>query len=670
MENIISTISNYIPKIGIVDFIEILIMVFVLYKILVLIKNTKAWIFLKGILILIGFYIFSDILGFHAIKMIFESLFSAILILLIVVFQQELKKILGEIGKKGNILQFKLKKEKQYEKLISDEHIDAIVAAVDDMSKVKTGALILIERDLPLKEYSDTGIKVNADISKQMLIQIFEKNTPLHDGAVIINNDEIESATCYLPLSHNEKINKSLGTRHRAAIGISEVSDCFTIVVSEETGKISTVLNGKLSHGITLEELRKQLEDIQSTKMEIKSRDSIKKNWKIKIFSAIAAFALWVVLINSTDPVIQKTISNVNVSVINENKITDEGMSYQIIDGENIDVTVSGKKSIIDNISQDNISAYADFNDLSITNATEIIANCNVDGVDVTPKQKMMNISIEDTKEVDYDITINQIGTLSSNNYINSIELDKKSIKISGPISKIDVIGNVVANVDITNTEDNSIIETTPIIYDKNGQEMDTSDLTMNIEKLNATIHMYKTKVVPLTISLENKGYNGEIVSYDYDKEEITIAADDLTLDTIDGIFVEIPIDIDSSVKTSDFIKIINLNDFLQKGVYLAEKDNKLSINVSYEQYIEKNIDILPESIEIVGQSRKYTYSILEPITVKIKGLAKDIENIQLTSFVDVSDKKAGTYTVDLQIDSKNVVGTYKATIEIGLIVK
>ena len=199
MDKIITVISNYIPKIGILDFVEILIMIFVLYKILILIKNTRAWIFLKGILMLISFYILSDILGFNAIKIIFQSLFSVVLILLIVVFQQELKKMLGEIGKKGNLLHFKFKKEKQYQKLISDKNINEIVSAVDDMAKVKTGALILIERDLPLKEYSDTGIKVNADISKQMLVQIFEKNTPLHDGAVIINNDKIESATCYLP---------------------------------------------------------------------------------------------------------------------------------------------------------------------------------------------------------------------------------------------------------------------------------------------------------------------------------------------------------------------------------------------------------------------------------------------------------------------------------------
>lgn len=667
MNDVLNFIQDYIPKVSLIDFIEILILIFVLYKILLLIQNTKAWIFLKGVIVLLGVYIISDIVGFHAIKIIFEGLFNVLIILLIVVFQQELKKMLGEIGKKGNQI-FKIKfgkKEKEYEKLLEDKEIDAICSAIKDMSAVKTGALILIERDLPLKEYSDTGIKVDSTITAEMLVQIFEKNTPLHDGAVIINNNRIESATCYLPLSNNEKINKTLGTRHRAAIGITEVTDTIAIVVSEETGKISICRNGRIVHGVTVESVRKQLKEIQTTKIEIKSKDSLKKNWKTKIISCFAALAIWMVLINSVDPTITKTVDNVSVTVLNSNVITDTGMSYQVISGDNISVTLKGKKSVIDNINSNSISAYADISNLSITNATEIITSCSIDNVEVSPNTKMMKISIEDTKEVDYDVDIEKIGTLQSNNYISSIELDKPSIKISGPISKIDIIGSIVAKVNISNVSDGDIVEITPIIYDKNGNEMDLDDLALDTKTLKATIHMYETKTVPLTVSVYNTNEFGEIMSYSYEKDDITVAANEETLTNTNGIFIEIPLNIDESVQTSEFMKVINITDFLPKNLYLAESDNKLNINISYEKYIEKNIEINTSDITFEGKNKKYDYSIDDTINIKIKGREAVISNLIINPTINVADKKPGTYNMDILIDSKYVVGEYKASVTI-----
>ena len=667
MYDCLNIIKNYIPKIGIIDFIEIIILIFVLYKILLLIQNTKAWIFLKGVIFLFAVYIVSDIVGFHVIKIIFQGLFNVLLILLIVVFQQELKKMLGEIGKKGNQI-FKLKigkKEKEYQKLLEDKEIDAICEAANDMAKVKTGALILIERDLPLKEYSDTGIKVDSTITSEMLVQIFEKNTPLHDGAVIINNNRIESATCYLPLSHNDKINKTLGTRHRAAIGITEVTDTIAIVVSEETGKISICKNGQIYHDVSVESLRKQLKDIQKTNIEIKPKDSFKKNWKTKIISCLGALAVWIVLINSVDPTITKTVDDVSVTVVNPNVITDSGMSYQIISGDNISVTLKGKKSIIDDINPNSISAYADISNLSITNATEIVASCPVADVEVTPNTKMMKISIEDTKEVDFDVDIKKTGTLQSNNYISSIELDKPSLKISGPISEIDIIGSVIAEIDISNVSDKDVVPVTPIIYDKNGNIMDTKDLTIDADTINATINMYETKIVPLTVSIYNTNDFGEIISYSYEKDEIVVAANQDILNSTNGIFVEVPLNIDESVQTSDFMKVINLSDFLPKNLYLAETENKLNINISYEKYIERYIEINTDDVTFEGKHKKYSYSLDNPITIKLKGRKDAIENISVSPIVDVTDKKAGTYNLDVSVDSKYVVGTYKASVSI-----
>lgn len=670
MQNFINIIRDFIPKIGIIDLIEIIIMIFAFYKIILLIKDTKAYIFLKGLAMLAFIYLFSDIIGFYAIKTIFEKLFSAIVVLLIILFQQEIKKILGEIGKKGSLFQFRIKKkDDDNNNILTDNEIDSIISSVTEMSSCKTGALILIEKDLPLKQYSDTGILLNANISKQMLVQIFEKNTPLHDGAVIIHDHKIESATCYLPLSSNNNINKSMGTRHRAGIGITENSDCFVIIVSEETGKYSIAQNGQINYNVSEKVLKTKLKEFSSKNESEKTKKDISfsRKWKTKLFAIIAAFIAWLVIISSTDPIVTKTIQDINVTLTNTSVITDEGMSFAVEDGSKVDVTVKGHKSVIENVTKDNITAYADFNNISISNATEIKVNCNINGITAEPNKKMMNISIEDTKEIDYDITIKQTGSLSTDNYINKIELDKTSIKIKGPVSLIDTIDNVIAYVDITNASDNSQISTFPVLYDKYGNEINTDALTISDVYLKATVHMYNTKTVPLTVSIENTGDNGEITSYSYEKDSITIAAEDSILQSINGIFIEVPLNIDSSVLTSEFIKMININDFLQKDVYLAESNNKLGIDIKYEQYIERTAILTEDNIKFENTNKKLDYKLNENIIVAIYGKESDLNDLEINGTIDVENLEKGEYNLDIKIDNKHLVGNYKAKVIVGV---
>lgn len=663
IQEILNAASSYIPRIGIIDVIEILIMCFVLYKLLVTIKHTRAWIFVKGILILLVVYVVIDFAGFNVIKQIFHSLFSVLAILMVVLFQQELKKVIGEIGKKGSFWKAGKKNEKEKYSLLSEEQMAAIVEAAKEMSSVKTGALILIERDIPLKEWSDTGININANINRQMLVQIFEKNTPLHDGAVIINNGVIESATCYLPLSKNEEISKSLGTRHRAGIGISEVTDALVIIVSEETGKISTVLNGKISHGVKPEDLKKTLVEIQKKGIEVKKNFNPAKNLKIKVISAIATVILWTVITNIYDPVITRTISNVPIELQNENAITGQGFSYHVTSKNMTDVEIKGSRSVVDRVQPSQVFAYADLNNLSISNATEIVAWTNIPNVEATAKTKMLNISVEDTKSLDYDINIETEGDLSSDNYINSIVLDTSSVKISGPVTKVDVIGNVVAKFDITNAVEGKKLETDIKVFDKNGEDI-TKELTLSINKVSANIDMYATKKVPITVSAQCKGDNGEITSYTYGTNDITIAADDLLLESTNTIFIEVPITIEENVETSEFVKVINLPDFMPDGVYLADKEKKLNIDIVYEKYAEMNVTIPEDKIELTNCNKHYEYKI-EPLTVKVKGLKGNLEFIELQAEADVDQLEPGTHNVDAVINNKNVVGEYSIKVDI-----
>lgn len=655
-------LKTFIPKIGMTDIIEMLILVFVFYKILKTIKNTRAWVFLQGMMILLFAYTASEMLQLHVIKAIFEGLFGTALVLVIIVFQQEIRKMIAELGSKGKGIFNRTRKKDKYKKRISDEAIEEIIEAVKDMSAVKTGALILIQKDIPLKEYSDTGIYVNADISSQMLVQIFEKNTPLHDGAVVINNGRIESATCYLPLSNSSDISKDLGTRHRAGIGVSEVSDTLVIIVSEETGKISTVKGGQISHGITPEKLREELRAIQNTEIEITPKMDFWKNGKLKFMAAVGTIVLWTVLMNNINPMQSVLIQDVPVTLLNTRAITDEGMSYHVTSGSTVDVEVSGRRSVVDSITKEDLAAYADMSKLSITNAAEIRVNCKISGVTAESKETMMAIAVEDTKELDYDIKVKTVGEVASGNYINAITPEHKSLKIKGPVTMVNVIGDVVAEYDISSAKDGDVLVADIVIYDKNGMVMDTKDLQLGFETVSATVSMYETKTVPLTVSVMGISDDGEITSYTYDKNDIIIAADELTLEATKGIFMEVPVNIDSSVDSSEFVKVVNMADFLPKNVFLAEKENKLAINVSYEKYVEKNVDV---KIEMINKSRKLEYSA-ESLSVRVRGTKEDIDALEVTGIIDVNGLEAGVYPVDVFIDNVNVIpGEYKTNVSI-----
>lgn len=264
-----------------VDVIEILIISFLVYHVLMWIKSTRAWNLFKGIMVILIFVLLAAFFQMSTILWIAENTLSVGLIALVIIFQPELRNALENIGGKnilGNIFVF----NKTVEEKFSNHTIDELVKAVFAMGKVKTGALIVIEDEIVLDEYIRTGIDVDAIVSSQLLINIFEKNTPLHDGAIILRGDRIVSATCYLPLSDSLSLSKELGTRHRAAIGVSEVSDSLTIVVSEETGRVSIAYRGEIFRNLDADGLRGKLQQLQNLNVEkpIKGIELLKRRLK------------------------------------------------------------------------------------------------------------------------------------------------------------------------------------------------------------------------------------------------------------------------------------------------------------------------------------------------------------------------------------------------------
>ena len=271
-------IGLYIPRVHITDIIEVLILTFLIYQIIIWIKNTKAWMLLRGIIVLAGFILLAAIFKMHTILFIARNSLTVMVTAAIVVFQPELRRALEKLGEKqflSSIVPFETNKESSR---FSEDTMDSIIDAAYNMGRVKTGALIVVEQAIHLTEYESTGIKMDCLVSMQVLMNIFEHNTPLHDGAIIIRGDRIVSATCYLPLSDNMGLSKELGTRHRAAVGMSEVSDALIIVVSEENGKVSVAQGGVLDRAVTREELREKLTYIQNRKPE--NKNFLQHIWK------------------------------------------------------------------------------------------------------------------------------------------------------------------------------------------------------------------------------------------------------------------------------------------------------------------------------------------------------------------------------------------------------
>ena len=281
MTVIIETLKSYLsrfylPTIRFNDVLEILLIAALLFLFMVWIQRTRAYSLLKGFLIVLAFLVLAALLNLSTILWITTRLAPYALLALVIIFQPELRKGLEQLGQRRFFSGFfSFGGSHETEQRFSDATLNEIVRATNEMSELRTGALIVIEGNIALTEFINTGITLDSVISSQLLVNIFEKNTPLHDGAVICREDRLVAATCYLPISENISLSKRYGTRHRAGLGISEVSDSFTIIVSEENGRISYAYLGSLVTGISVSDLREKLHLLQQNKLEAQTERRI-----------------------------------------------------------------------------------------------------------------------------------------------------------------------------------------------------------------------------------------------------------------------------------------------------------------------------------------------------------------------------------------------------------
>lgn len=280
-----STLQKYLSifsfrSIGLNDLVDVIIISFIVYQVLCWVQLTRAWTLFKGIVLLLLVALIASFFHLNTIYYLLSRSFGVGVMAVIVIFQPELRNALEQLGRSNIMANLNFFSDAVSTKRETTERtVDELVKASFEMSSTRTGALIVIEQSVALGEYERTGIPVDGLVTRQLLVNIFEKNTPLHDGAIIVRGNRVVSATCYLPLTDSLRLGKELGTRHRAAVGISEVSDSITIVVSEENGKVSLAKEGTLIRDLTPETLTAQLQVLINDGTETDSRGVFEK-WK------------------------------------------------------------------------------------------------------------------------------------------------------------------------------------------------------------------------------------------------------------------------------------------------------------------------------------------------------------------------------------------------------
>ena len=244
-------LQGLVSTIGVLDIIDIVVVAYFLYRVYLMLKNTRAATLVKGLLVLVGFMIICRTLNLHVISWLLEKSMTVIMVALPVVFQPELRRALEQIGR-GKLF----RKGSELDEQELDAMLDDVASATKAMSASKVGALMVFERATGLVERIETGVPIDGVVYSGLIQNIFVKDTPLHDGAVIIRGNRIVAASCLLPLTENRNLSQELGTRHRAAIGMSEQSDAMVLVVSEETGAISIARNGELMRYLTVDDVK------------------------------------------------------------------------------------------------------------------------------------------------------------------------------------------------------------------------------------------------------------------------------------------------------------------------------------------------------------------------------------------------------------------------------
>lgn len=660
LQNIFNTIKwSLAIDLTIIDVLQMAILTGLILYLFKTLYRTRAWVLIKGLITIGLVYLFICATNMTVLRAVMESLFSVLAVAIVIMFQPELQKLVEKVGTKnfattfGNII-----KKPQGDAWLTNEQIDEIASACADMSRAKTGALIVLEREIPLKEFIHSGISLKADISSQLLLNIFEKNTPLHDGAVIIRNHWIQSATCYLPLTTDTDVDKHLGTRHRAALGASDSTDCVVVVVSEETGAMSICEDGKIHHNVTKSELVKMLRELSVKTTELAHKRERKKiPLSIAVLSPVLAVLTCLTMINNTDPVVYKTFNDVPVQLVNVDVLNAINQSYTIESGDSISVTLKGHRSVVDRLSTSDITATSDLEDMSLTYAVPVtvsIAEEYARAVEIQPQMHVLKLALEDLVQVEIPIEINIIGA-NVNKLIKVDVVGYKTIKVTGAESVVKTLDKAIVSVDITDRTDSFTDTVSATVYDKNGALVPMSKLKLNNQvEVQGVAHVVKT--VPVKVNLieqskENEFYY-ELLSCELQSETVDVAAPAELIDSIEALELTIVPDDNAEVLSTLMFKLKN---YLPEGFVLGPtQDEEFSVDVNMTKYQKVVLPVTEEDIQITGMlDNKWEANI-----IGITGELMFFVNTSKIAATDVSIDMLKPYII---ITNINGIGKYTA---------
>ena len=378
-------------------------------------------------------------------------------------------------------------------------------------------------------------------------------------------------------------------------------------------------------------------------------------NLSLKILAVVLAAIVWVIVNNVDDPVSRKTFKNIEVELQNEDAISSLDKVYEVKTGGIINVTVSGKQSVLRKINASDIVAVADLSDLSITNATYIKLSCpKYENVNLSSDIRMLTISVEDEQTEQFKVDVKTVGTLSEGYALGEVKVRPNLIKVSGAKSQVERISEVRVEADVSNATDNFVKYLEPKAYDANGKLMDTANLTFSSEKVKVSVAVYETKIIPIEITTTGKpktGYHVISVEYEPKEVEVMVTGSDEKLSSYKTIPIQYNIDgADKNIQTE-----LSLSDYLPKGLQVVEEVSTINVLITISQQELQTIPLPVSSIDVRNLGKDYKLDFLDGNRIEVKaiwsngGTNKEITSKDFSAYIDCTDLGVGEHTLNVQ---------------------
>lgn len=668
----IYTVIKYISAYNIA---EIALLSVVVYYCIKYVRGTRIEAILKCTITIAVVYLLAYAFGMDVIVEIFQRAAFFLGISVVVAVQPEIRRIVEGLGSKRLNFSFKSivnsitnkGESKQY--ALPEVAVTSLTKGCFKMGKALTGALIVIEGKSPLTQFINSGIKLDANISSELLINIFEKNTPLHDGAVIIKGDTVLAATCYLPLTESI-VDKELGTRHRAAIGLSEITDALVIVVSEETGAVSISIDGKLYRNLSREKFVELLNNFQAAD-EFKQANNTKSK-VIKLVSSVAfSIITWTVVTIAINPVVSTTYDDIPIKYLNRQSIEDAGYTINTSDNSTAKVTVYGTRDELDAVSEDDISVIADLSLLSQYNTVELVPSVRYSDVECKVSKDVIHVDIEKIISAELDISVEFTGDSDSKHFISGAELDSSIVTVSGAQSIINTAGKAVVYIDRSTITKSETLDCKIEVFDRNGTNI-TKDIKLSQDAVDVNVSVYNTKTigVDLKLTCADKELEEYISGITLDKENIVIAGPDKELKNIDSLSIDSEIVVSASdIMSGVMLKTVSVSQYLPSTVVAVSGFETLTATVKFVETESVTVDIEYSSIDIHGKAKiePLQSSVSFSVIAKAGEMPSNVEENLEVSF-DTSGLSVGAQEVKLTTVCDGVRLLNNATLYLNII--